>query len=165
MLECQKISQRKIFADTLYQEMKKNKDTYLLTADMGYKMFDEIRDNIPKQFINVGAAEQTMLDIAVGLAMSDKIPFCYTITPFLYRGFETIRNYINEEKIPVILIGGGRNKDYLQDGFTHWAEDDKKIMRILKNIKCYWPKTNNEVRRITRKIIKQRQPSYLNLQR
>jgi transketolase len=49
----------------------------------------------------------------------------YSITPFvLYRPFEWIRNYLDHEKIPVKLVGGGRDKDYGYLGFSHWAEED-----------------------------------------
>jgi len=30
------------------------------------------------------------------------------------------------------LVGSGRNKDYIHDGISHWAEEDKKIMAILQ---------------------------------
>ena len=85
------------FAYELYQQMKKNKNIWLVTGDLGYKMFDSIKDDFPDRFLNAGSSEQAMMGIAVGLALKGKIPFVYSITPFLlYRSFETIRNYINQ---------------------------------------------------------------------
>src|SRR3990167_3032944 len=127
-------SQSGYFADVLYDEMEKNKDIFVLTGDVGYGVLDDIKKDFPERFINTGAAEQSLLDIGVGLAMSGKIPVCYSITSFLlFRGFETIRNYINHEKIPVILVGRGRDKDYLDAGFSHWAEEDIYLMSMLRN--------------------------------
>lgn len=126
---------RKQLAKLLFEEMKSNQDIYLITADLGYGLWDEIRDTYPDRFYNVGSSEMAMMGMAIGLAMDGKIPFVYSITPFaLYRPFEMIRNYINHEKIPVKILGGGRDKDYGHLGFSHWAEDDMRIMSVFENI-------------------------------
>src|SRR3990167_10201675 len=155
-------SQSGYFADVLYDEMEKNKDIFVLTGDVGYGVLDDIKKDFPERFINVGAAEQSLLDIGVGLAMEGKIPICYTITSFLlFRGFETIRNYINHEKIPVILVGRGRGKDYLDAGFSHWSEEDRELMsRFFPNIKTYYPNTNQEAALAIKSGIEYREPSY-----
>ena len=157
-------SQSGYFVDTLYDEMIKNPNIIILTGDLGYGVFDDIKRDFPNKYINVGAAEQSLLDVGVGLAMSGKIPICYSITPFLlYRAFETIRNYINYEKTPVILVGRGRDKDYSNCGFSHWAEEDKEVMKIFKNIECYWPETKEEASEAILQAIKSKRPSYINL--
>ena len=146
--------------------MKKNNKIWVLTNDLGYKMWDKIRADFPERFLNVGAAEQSMMGIAVGMALEGKIPIVYSITTFLlYRPFETIRNYINYEKIPVKLVGSGRNKDYIIDGISHWAEEDKKIMKILNNIVSVWPKTEKEIPKLVSDMIKSNKPWYVNLKR
>ncbi len=160
------IKMRAFFADCVHKEMKKNKNIYVIVNDLGYKMWDKIRKDFPDRFINVGAAEQTLIGIGVGLALSGKIPIVYSITTFLlYRPFETIRNYIHHEKIPVKLIGSGRNKDYIHDGISHWAEEDKEIMAVLNNIKSYWPENTKEVSKLVGKMLKNNKPYYINLKR
>ena len=157
-------SQSGYFADTLYDEMEKNKDIWVLTGDVGYGVLDDIKRDFSDRYVNTGAAEQSLLDIGVGLAMSGKTPICYSITPFLlYRGFETIRNYIDHERIPVILVGRGRDKDYHDCGFSHWSQEDYKIMNIFENIKARWPNTNEEASLFIKEAIKMKQPYYLNL--
>jgi len=159
-------SMRGWFVYELYYQMLENKKIWVVTADLGYGMFDKIRDTFPDRFINAGAAEQATLGISVGLALEGKIPFAYSITPFLlYRPFETIRNYINKENIPVKLVGGGRDRDYEHDGFSHWSEEDREVMRLFPNIQAYWPETKDEVPGLLRKIIKNKKPTYLNLTR
>ena|SRR3990167_5717337 len=160
-------SQSGYFADTLYDEMKHNTNIFVLTADVGYGVLDDIKRDFPNRFINTGAAEQSLLDIGVGLAMAGKIPICYSITSFmLFRGFETIRNYINHEKIPVILVGRGRDKDYLDAGFSHWSEEDALLMdKIFKNIKTYYPDSNIGASVAIKSAIENREPSYINLQK
>lgn len=154
------------FAYELYKQMANNKEIWLIVGDLGYKMFDYIKRDFPKRFINVGASEQTMIGISIGLALEGKIPFAYSITPFvLYRPFETIRNYVNYESIPVKLIGAGRNKDYFDHGFCHWAPEDKKVMKIFKNIEPNWPKKKEEIPHLVRKMVKSNKPCYVNLTR
>jgi len=154
------------FAYELYQQMKKNKNIWLVTGDLGYKMFDSIKDDFSDRFLNAGSSEQAMMGIAVGLALKGKIPFVYSITPFLlYRSFETIRNYINHENIPVKLIGGGRDKDYSHDGFSHWAEEDRQVMKIFDNIESRWPKTKEEIPTLVEKMIRIKKSYYINLKR
>lgn len=154
------------FAYELYNHMIKNKDIWVIAGDLGYKAFDDIRRDFPQRFINVGAAEQTMIGIAVGLALEGKKPFAYSITTFLlYRPFETIRNYIHHEKIPVRLIGSGRDKDYAHDGFSHWAEEDKKTMDILNNIESVWPESKEEIPLLIERMITIDKPWYINLRR
>src|SRR3990167_546756 len=102
-------SQRGYFAYHLRQAMKENSAIYLICVDLGYKVFNELFVEFPDRVINSGAAEQAALDVAIGLALDGKIPFVYSITPFLlYRPFEALRTYINYEKIPVKLVGSGR---------------------------------------------------------
>lgn len=160
------INMRRTFADALHERMHVNKKIWVVTADLGYKMWDQIKSDYPHRFINVGAAEQLMVGMGVGLALEGKIPIIYSITPFLlYRPFETIRNYINHEKIPVKLIGSGRGKDYAHDGFSHWAEEDDKILRIFTNIIARWPNTNEELTSLIDEMIANDLPYYVNLKK
>ena len=157
---------RKHFSKLLHKEMGKNKDLVLITGDLGYGLWDRIRIDYEDRFFNVGAAEQLMLGMACGMSMEGKIPIVYSITPFvLYRPFEFIRNYVNHEKIPVKLIGGGRGKDYGYLGFSHWAEDDVEIISCFKNIKVNHPVNEEELEGIIHDVIYDKEPRYLNLKR
>ena len=98
---------RRLFAKLLQEEMKKNEDIHLITGDLGYGLWDKIRDDFPTRFHNVGSSEMVMMGMGIGLAMEGKIPYVYSITPFaIYRPFEMIRNYLDHEGIPVNIICG-----------------------------------------------------------
>ena len=155
---------RKTFATLLYNQMKVDNNIYVITADLGYKMFDQIRDEFPNRFINVGAAEQLMIGIAIGLSYEGFIPICYSITPFLLaRPFELIRNYIDSEITPIKLVGSGRGQEYKIDGFSHWADDDSKIINCFKNIMPIYPRNISEVEYMFDEFLYSLVPMFLSL--
>lgn len=157
---------RKTFARLLENFMEKEERAYFLTGDLGYKLFDNVLNKYPDRAFNVGAAEQLMMGMSVGLALEKKIPICYSITPFLlYRPFEIIRNYVNEEFIPVKMIGSGRDKDYSHDGFSHWAEDDTRILSCFSNIVSFKPESNEQLEQNFENYMYSKTPSYINLKR
>ena len=155
---------RRDFAKKLYDAMEKDTRIFLITADLGYGVLDDIRRDFPKRAINIGSSEMLMVGIAVGLAQSGYIPVCYSITPFLlYRPFELIRNYMNYEKANVKLVGSGRDDDYAHDGISHWAGDDVDIITALKNIQIYKPEKMTD--EVFTKFMYNDKPSYINLSR
>ena len=160
---------RRDFAEQLHLEMGRNKDLVVLTGDLGYGLWDRIRLDYSDRFYNVGSSEQLMLGAACGFAMEGKIPIVYSITPFLlYRPFEFIRNYVDHEKLPVKLIGGGRSRDYGYLGFSHWAEEDEMVMSTFSNIKTFRPHSVEQLvgwcETLTT-LFDKKTPIYLNLKR
>jgi len=151
---------RKEFFKQLYELMVSDDRVFFVTGDLGYGLADDIRKDFPARFINVGAAEQTMMGVGVGLALSGKVAIVYSITPFLlFRPFETIRNYVSHESIPVIMVGSGRDKDYSHDGFSHDGSDDV-ILKQLPNI-VFIKEDNFNLS----DIVNSGKPTYLNLKR
>jgi transketolase len=157
---------RKYFVKLLLQKMQNNRNIILCTGDLGYGLFDEVRNSFPDQFYNFGSSEMIMMGAACGMALENKIPFVYSITPFVvFRPLEIIRNYIDHENISVNIVGGGRNQDYGYLGFSHWANDDFIFMNNFKNIRCYRPLDDMELENNFENIVNNKKPSYLNLKK
>lgn len=158
------MNQRRKFKGLFTEEMKQNDNIILLVGDVGYKIFDHLREEFPSRVINAGASEQLMIGMAANLAMDGKIPVCYSITPFvLYRPFEFIRNYLNHESIPVKLVGSGRDKDYGACGFSHYACEDLEVMKIFPEIEVHYPQNSEDIN--IKKFLYSNTPSYINLKR
>jgi transketolase len=139
---------------------------WCLTGDLGFSMLDQIRDDFPDRYLNVGASEQLLVGAGVGLALSGKIPFCYSITTFLiYRAFEWIRNYMHYEEIPVILIGSGLDDDYKHDGITHQPFEVRQVLNCLPNIKQFYPTQKEVIPSLVGMMISAQKPSFLCLRR
>lgn len=146
--------------------MQDNKDIFLLFVGLGYPRYDEFKKEFGDRAVNCEASEATALDISCGLSLSGKIPFVYSITPFiLWRGAEVIRTYINIEQLNVKIIGAGRNEDYSKhDGFSHDATDDKDFIKLFKNIKAHWP-SENQLEFVIDEAIQHDGADYINLTR
>lgn len=154
------------FGRALYFEMQANPKTFLITADLGYKLFDEHQRDFPEQYMNCGAAECCAVGAGVGMSLSGRIPFVYSITSFLlFRAFEWHRNYLQHEGIPVRLVGSGLNDDYSHDGITHHAFDAKKVLKLFPKIKTYFPKVKEEVPEMVMKMVNTDEPSFICLRR
>jgi len=159
-------SMRGWFAHELHARMRQDTRIWVVTGDLGFGMFDKVKRDFPERFVNVGAAEQAMMGVGIGLAIEGKIPVVYSITPFLlYRPFETIRNYVDRDGIPVKLVGGGRDKDYGHDGFSHWSVEDRKVMELFPGIDSAWPESKEDVPDVLSAMLASPRPTYLNLRR
>jgi transketolase len=146
--------------------MKVDASIYILLGDLGYGLFDDLRKEFPSRCLNFGASEQLMIGAATGLALEKKIPICYSITPFLiYRPFEFIRNFLHGESIPVKLVGSGRDKDYLNAGYTHHSDEVGSILDQLPNIEQFFPDNELELSNSIKKFIYSDRPAFLSLKK
>lgn len=158
-------SMRGWFAAELYDAMAKDERIWLITADLGWGMWDKVKSDFPDRFVNPGASECLATGIAVGLALEGRIPFLYSITTFLiYRPFEFIRNMLGEERIPVRLVGSGFQNDYKHDGFTHQPWEIHEVMSLF-HMSNYFPDSKEQIQTLVRAMIDENQPSFLCLRR
>jgi transketolase len=139
-------SMRGYFGYSLFKEMATHERVWLILPDLGYKLFDKHLECFPERTLRCGASEQAAIGIAVGLALEGRIPFVYSITPFLiYRGFEWIRNYLEHERIGVKLVGSGIEDDYKHDGFTHHCPELMKALDCFPHVGRYFPAKKEQI--------------------
>ncbi len=120
--------------------VRSNPNAVVLTNDMGAMGLDAIRAEFPERAINVGIAEQNMVSVAGGLALSGKSVFVYGIIPHVTgRCFEQIKLDICVPNLPVTILGVGAGLAYGVDGPTHHGVEDIAIMRVLGNMSIYNP--------------------------
>ena len=83
---------RDIFIETLCDRMTDNLDIWFLAADLGSPALDRMRREFPDRCLNVGIAEQNLINVATGLALEGQVVYCYAIAPFIaMRAFEQVR--------------------------------------------------------------------------
>lgn len=155
---------RVAFIKTLIKEAEKNNKIMLLTGDLGFSIFEEFKERFPDRFINVGVAEQNLMGVATGLAMSGRIVFAYSIATFAtMRAFEQIRTDVASHNMPVIIVGSGAGLSYGHDSITHHATEDISLMRSIPGMTILCPGDPYETVWATRASIKCNKPVYLRL--
>ncbi len=155
---------RDAYVATLYDLAKNNKQILVLVADIGAIVFDKFRADFPDRFINFGVAEANMITAAAGMALCGKIPFTYTITPFItMRTYEQIRNDVCLQKANVKIVGVGAGFVYSTQGPTHHAIEDIAIMKVLPNMTIISPADPLEVKKATMAAAEMEGPVYLRL--
>jgi len=155
---------RKTFIKTLFEEAKKNPKIFLVTGDLGFMALEEFRDNLPKQFLNIGVAEQNLIGFSAGLALTGKKVYAYSIVPFVtMRPFEQVRDDVCYHNLDVTLVGPGAGFSYSFNGPTHYGLEDISIMRSLPNMTVVCPGDPMEVAAATKASVKHKGPMYLRL--
>jgi len=155
---------RNTFIKTLTKLAEKDKNVYFLTGDLGFSVFENFAEKFPKRFINCGVAEQNMIGVAAGLALSGKKVYIYSIIPFVtMRCFEQIRNDICYQNLDVKIIGMGGGFSYGELGATHYALEDVAILRSLPNMTIICPADSTETELLVLKSYQDKKPTYIRL--
>src|SRR3989338_11081770 len=122
----------------IHNLMRKDENIYFLTGDLGYNVIEEIQKEFPKRFINMGVAEQNMMGVAAGLALSGKKVFVYSIIPFVtMRCYEQVRNDICYHNLDITILGVGAGLSYGILSSTHFALEDIALFRPLPNMAIF----------------------------
>ena len=155
---------RTAFVNSFLQLVECGHNVHLLTADLGFKLFDSIREKYPDKFTNVGVAEANMIGIAAGMAMQGYRVFCYSIAPFvIFRTLDQIRADVCHMKLPVTLLAAGSGLYYGYEGMTHHAIEDIAIARALPNMTVLAPGDPLECEVLVKETINIEGPCYLRL--
>ena len=155
---------RNAFVEELTLLAETDPDVVLITGDLGFGVFDEFSKKFPKQFLNVGVAEQNLMMVSAGMALEGKKVYAYSIGNFpSQRCLEQIRNDICYHELNVTVVGMGGGFSYGQLGMTHHATEDLSIMRALANMVVLAPGCIDEVRGSMRSLHNISGPAYLRL--
>ncbi|HHW04026.1 MAG TPA: transketolase [Thermoanaerobacterales bacterium] len=159
----QKKSTRSSFAEALVEMGYKNKNIVTVAADSASRYGDFVK-KFPERSFNVGIAEQTMIGVAAGLALSGKIPVVTSYANFLtFRAIEQVRVDIATSGLNVKLIGTDTGFSSAWLGFTHLALEDMAAVRAVPNIAIIDPADAAEAYKATEAIFKYEGPVYMRL--
>ncbi len=155
---------RNTFVDSFLRLAESGYNIHLLTADLGFKAFDPIRDKYPDKFTNVGVAEANMIGMAAGMAIRGIRVFCYSIAPFvIFRTLDQIRADLCHMKLPVTMVAAGGGLHYATEGMTHHAIEDIAIARALPGLTVLAPGDPLECEVLMEETVKIEGPCYLRL--
>jgi transketolase len=124
--------------------MANDEKIFFTCADFGSPVLDKIRTDFPTRFVNVGIAEQNLINVSAGLSLEGYTVFAYAIAPFItMRCYEQTRvslALLSEVRpMNVNLIGVGAGYSYVVSGPTHQCYEDITLMRALPNFQVLSP--------------------------
>ena len=153
---------RVAFGKTIVKLAERDERIVLLTGDVVQEM-DEFKRCWPARFFNLGITEQSIIGVAAGLAIEGLRPVVYSLTPFvLERPFEAVKIDIDEQNLPVMLIGFS---DYPTHGPTHRPVNEGKLVEVFKNIHSFFPRNSQETEKAMLDAYLMNAPAFISLKK
>jgi transketolase len=157
---------RDAFFSELLTLYKQDERVVFLTGDLGFKLFDTLRDHAPDRVINCGLREAGMVGYAAGMAKMGLLPFVYSIVPFItLRCLEQIKIDLCYNRSRVVVVGVGGGFAYGSNASTHHGVDDIGVISCLPGMTVWTPADPHEVRECVRAASRLSGPAYLRLGR
>lgn len=157
---------RDAFIKAIEEVAEQDQSFILITADLGFGIFDNFCKKYPDRFINVGIAEQNMIGVASGLAKASKKVLAYSIGNFpTLRCLEQIRNCAAYHELDLTIVASGGGFTYGALGMSHHATEDLGIMRSLPKVISVAPATPSETYFLTKQLIYTPGVGYLRLEK
>lgn len=137
---------KQAFIDSLTKIMEKDDKVIVVTADMGFSVFEDIKKRFPKRFFNTGITEQASISFVAGLALAGYKVYFYAQAPFIsMRCLEQVRLDIAYNKLDVKLIGSNSGFSLNQYGVSHFGLEDIAIMMTLPRLTIFNPADSMEM--------------------
>lgn len=138
----------KVFAHALVKLAEDNPKIVGITAAMATGTgLDKLHEKLPKQYIDVGIAEQHAVTLSAGLACEGMRPVVAIYSTFVQRGYDQIIHDVCIQNLPVFfcldragIVGA--------DGPTHQGMYDISFLRCLPNMVVMAPKDEAELQRM-----------------
>lgn len=141
-------SYSKVFGETLTKIAENNPRVVGITAAMATGTgLDILQKRVPKQYIDVGIAEQHAVTLAAGLACEGMRPVATIYSTFLQRAFDQIIHDVCIQKLPVFFCMD-RAGIVGADGPTHQGMYDIAYLRCIPNMVLMAPKDEAELQRM-----------------
>jgi transketolase len=155
------------FGRGLVQAGYRNPAVVALCADLtGSTKMDEFAKVFPERFVEVGIAEQNLVTVASGMALTGKIPFVSSYAAFSPgRNWEQIRTTVCLNEANVKIVGSHAGLMTGPDGATHQMLEDIAIMRTLPHMTVVVPCDSLEAEKATVALAGHQGGAYLRLAR
>lgn len=138
----------------------------VLDADLAKSTMSELfAKKYPERFFEMGIAEQNMVGVAAGLALSGKTAFCCSFACFVAGRFETIKISVAYSGANVKVVGTHAGVGIGPDGYSQMGLEDVALMRTLPTMEVFQPADEIETRQVVEHMSKSKAPGYLRLTR
>ena len=163
----EKIATRAAYGEFLQEEAKRNPDLVVLDADLaGSTKTGMFKKVAPERFFDIGIAEQNMMGIAAGIALSGKTVCASSFAMFASgRAFEIIRNSIGYTRANVKVCATHAGITVGPDGASHQTFEDLALMRTIPGMTVVNPCDAVSAKALLRQVVDMNGPAYVRLGR
>jgi transketolase len=131
---------RESFADTIYDVGKKDKKLCVIVSDISHYRLQKFANENPSRYYNLGVCENSILNVAAGIAHAGFIPVVHTFASFLIdKSYEQLKLSFGYNKLPVNLVVIGSGIEYSYHGVTHHSYVDSVLVKSIENSCVYNP--------------------------
>ncbi|MGQ9730896.1 MAG: transketolase family protein [Candidatus Zipacnadales bacterium] len=162
----EKMSTRDAYGKALLKLGEINDRVVVLDADLWTSTRTQrFRERWPERFIDVGIAEQNMIGVAAGLALSGKIPFASSFACFGARAWEQFRVSVGipQANVKLAFTHGGLTVG--EDGASAQMLEDIALWRVVPGMVVIVPADGVEAEKATLAAAEHVGPVYLRLGR
>ncbi len=162
-----KIATRDSFSKFLLEYGKTHKNLVVLNADLSSSTQTRaFEQTYPERFFNVGIAEQNLMGMACGLAMSGKTAIASTFAMFATgRAYEIVRNAIAYSGANVKICASHAGLMVGEDGASHQAIEDLALMSVIPGMTVVNPSDDVSARKLLAAVCEMNGPAYVRLGR
>ena len=158
---------REAFGETLVELADEGVDVVVVEADLSKSTTTaKLADAYPERFFNVGIAEQNMIGVAAGLAVSGKVAFTGSCAVFATgRAYDQVRNTVCYSELDVKLAPTHSGITVGPDGGSHQMIEDLALMRVLPGMRVLVPADYRAAKSALRAAALEPGPFYIRLGR
>lgn len=132
---------RAAYGETLIELVQEGHDVVAVDADLsGSTTTAKFGAAYPDRLFNVGVAEQNMVGVASGLALTDRTAFTGSFAIFgTGRAYDQIRNTVCYSNLNVVIAPSHAGISVGPDGGSHQMIEDIALMRVLPRMRILVP--------------------------
>ena len=158
-----KIPNRAVMCEVLKEAAAKDKNVVVLCSDSrGSGSMTSFAEEYPKQFVEVGIAEQNLVSIAAGLASCGKKAFAVSPASFIStRSYEQCKVDCAYSNTNVKLVGISGGVSYGALGMTHHSAQDIAAMSAIPGMRVYLPSDRHQTRKLFEALLRDTQTAYI----
>lgn len=161
------ISNRQVICDVLMQHAETDKDIVVVCSDSrGSASLSPFADKFPKQFVEVGIAEQNLISTSAGLATCGKRVFSVSPASFVStRSYEQVKVDVAYSRTNVKVVGISGGVSYGALGMTHHSCQDIAAMTAIPDMRVYIPSDRFLTEKLVGELLQDDKPAYLRVSR
>jgi transketolase len=162
-----KVANKQVICNVLLKHGATDKDIVVLCSDSrGSGSMTDFAKQLPKQFVEVGIAEQDLVSISAGLAACGKKAYAVSPASFLStRSMEQAKVDVAYSHTNVKLIGISGGISYGALGMTHHSTTDIATMGSIAGMRVYLPSDRFQTEKLMEALLLDKDPAYIRVGR